>query len=111
MYNFAILDNSEMDSKRIKDKIDEIYPDQFEYHCDIYLDADNFSYSKYYDAIFLDIEMPQKNGFDIANLINQIYSTKIIFMTRHDNLVTSTFDYKPFHFTKKTILMKVLNMF
>ncbi|WP_270639981.1 LytR/AlgR family response regulator transcription factor [Longibaculum muris] len=101
MYNFAILDNSEMDSKRIKDKIDEIYPDQFEYHCDIYLDADNFSYSKYYDAIFLDIEMPQKNGFDIANLINQIYSTKIIFMTRHDNLVTSTFDYKPFHFIQK----------
>ncbi len=25
MYNFAIIDNSEMNSKRIKDKIDEMY--------------------------------------------------------------------------------------
>ncbi|MFR7590758.1 MAG: LytR/AlgR family response regulator transcription factor [Longibaculum sp.] len=101
MYNFAIIDNSEMDSKRIKDKIDEMFSNNFDYHCDIYLDIENFSYSKYYDAIFLDIEMPQKNGFDIANHINQIYSTKIIFMTRHDNLVTSTFDYRPFHFIQK----------
>lgn len=99
MYNFAIIDNSSIDIDNMKNRIDAYFLDKFEYHCDIFLDAADFSNEKHYDAIFLDIEMPNINGFELAKSIN--YTTKVIFMTRHDNLVTLTFDYKPFHFIQK----------
>ena len=107
MYNFAIIDNSSTDIKIMKNKIDSTFLDTLKYRCDTYLDSQEFPYDKYYDVIFLDIEMPNVNGFELAKKIN--YSTKIIFMTHHDNLVTLTFDYKPFHFIEKNNFEKSSN--
>lgn len=55
-----------------------------------------------YDAIFLDIRMPDINGFEIAATLREIScKTFIIFVTTESELVFSSFDFQPFHFVRK----------
>ena len=60
-------------------------------------------YSKQpFDVIFLDIRMPDMNGFDIAARLRDISSkTFIIFITTDSGLVFNAFDFQPFHFIRK----------
>ncbi len=55
------------------------------------------------DAVFLDIDMPNINGMDIAGIIKkENIDTSIIFVTCHDMLVYDTFQYSPFAFIRKS---------
>lgn len=67
-----------------------------------------------YDVLLLDIDMPDKTGFDIAQAIRQnSIKTFIIFVTAKTDLVYSSFEYQPFDFIRKNMgnleaeLMKV----
>lgn len=53
-----------------------------------------------FDVVFLDIDMPEINGFDIAEKIK----TLIIFVTSHDELVYSSLKFRPFRFIRKSHL-------
>ena len=55
------------------------------------------------DILFLDIDMPNLNGFEVAKVICKEYShIKIIFMSAYDNFVYSTFNYSPFAYLRKS---------
>ncbi len=55
-----------------------------------------------YDVLLLDIDMPDKTGFDIAQAIRQnSIKTFIIFITVKTDLVYSSFEYQPFDFIRK----------
>lgn len=55
------------------------------------------------DILFLDIDMPQINGMDIAKYVQEnALPTLIIFVTEHDALVYDTFRYRPFGFIRKS---------
>ena len=56
------------------------------------------------DAIFLDIDMPDVNGFEIAQKINETGNTFIIFVTSYDELVYSSIKFRPFRFIRKSRL-------
>ena len=56
------------------------------------------------DVAFLDIDMPAVNGFDIAEQINRMGETLIIFVTMHDELVYSSIKFRPFWFVRKSHL-------
>ena len=56
------------------------------------------------DAVFLDIDMPAVNGFDIAEQINRMGESLIIFVTMHDELVYSSIKFRPFRFIRKSHL-------
>ncbi|WP_028042646.1 LytR/AlgR family response regulator transcription factor [Candidatus Stoquefichus massiliensis] len=103
MFKFAIIDNHQSDIDRMIEKIHQLYFNKHNivYKCDSYLGCKDFPYNIYYDAIFLDIEMPEISGFEFAEKINKEYNSKIIFMTNHRTLVLSTFDYQPFQFIQK----------
>lgn len=59
----------------------------------------------YADAFFLDIDMPDTNGFDVAKEIRKHSSkAKIIFVTIHDEMVYKSFEYAPFRFIRKSYL-------
>lgn len=60
-----------------------------------------------YDVIFLDIDMPQTGGFEVAEQVNTLNpngDTLIVFVTSHDELVYSSFKFRPFRFIRKAYL-------
>ena len=61
-----------------------------------------------YDAVFLDIDMPQVNGFDIAEEMNRKGNSFLIFVTMHDELVYSSIRFQPFRFIRKSHLEEEL---
>lgn len=62
------------------------------------------------DIIFLDIDMPEINGFNIAKKISENHKdTIVIFVTSHDNYVFSSLRYRPFRFIRKTYISQELN--
>lgn len=61
------------------------------------------------DILFLDINMPTKTGFDLAEKLNQQYpDTMIIFVSAYENFVYSSFEYNPFRFLRKSHLEEEL---
>lgn len=55
-----------------------------------------------FDIIFLDILMPDKNGFDVAKDVRAISDkTLLLFVTSQDELVYDSFNYHPFYFLRK----------
>ena len=55
-----------------------------------------------FDIIFLDILMPDYNGFDVAKEVRAISDkTLLLFVTSQDELVYDSFDYHPFYFLRK----------
>lgn len=59
-----------------------------------------------YNAVFLDIDMPDISGFDVAEQINN--DTLIVFVTTHDELVYSSLKFRPFRFIRKAYLEEEL---
>ncbi len=56
-----------------------------------------------FEVIFLDIKMPDIDGFEVANNIRRgSDNTQIIFVTTEDGLVYDSFNYQPFWFVPKT---------
>ncbi len=55
-----------------------------------------------FDVVFLDIDMPEMSGFDVAEKISDNKRTLIIFVTTHDELVFSSLKFQPFRFIRKS---------
>lgn len=52
--------------------------------------------------VFLDIEMPDTDGFSVAEYIHNAYpKIKVVFLTGHVELGAKSFDYEPFDFLGK----------
>lgn len=55
-----------------------------------------------FDVVFLDIKMPDMNGFQVAEKIREVSDkTVIIFVTTEDALVYDSFSFQPFDFIPK----------
>ena len=59
-----------------------------------------------FDLIFLDIEMEEMSGIEVATYIRQVekdYMTKIVFVTGKDGYERQLFDVQPFNFIPKPV--------
>lgn len=54
-----------------------------------------------FDAVFLDIDMPETDGMEIAVYVNQNHPMPILFLTAHNELVYSSIQFHPFRFIRK----------
>ncbi len=62
------------------------------------------------DVVFLDIDMPDMNGLDIASKMSELpCSPLLIFITSHDELVYDSLKFHPFGFVRKNYLKEELN--
>lgn len=61
------------------------------------------------DVCIIDLNMKEMNGFQVARIISSVYpDTKIVFCTKHNNLVFETFKYDVFCFVRKDHLLEDL---
>ena len=68
------------------------------------------------EMAFVDIEMPDTDGFSVAEFIRSAYPRiRVVFLTGHVELGAKSFDYEPFDFLGKPIdvmrLRKTLNRY
>jgi DNA-binding LytR/AlgR family response regulator len=55
------------------------------------------------DIIFLDIEMPEINGFKVARQLDAVRQTSLlVFMSSYDEFILGSFEYEPFRFIQKS---------
>ena len=79
---------------------------------DTYIDADLFCdtiFDKKYQALFLDLDMPKKSGFDISQSLRELgNNTPIVYITNRDDLMQKAFQYKVLGFVRKDKLQEEL---
>lgn len=105
MFKFAVIDDNKEDRNCLIKEIHE-YANyhNIQVYIDEYENAESYDFSKIYDSIFLDIDMPGKQGTTLAREIHKIINTKIIFVTSFDQYLYSTLDAGAFHFIHKSNL-------
>ncbi len=100
--NIAVCDDEPIICEGIRKKILEIKTD---YQVDIYnTGAEIVSADKRYDLIFLDIEMPGKDGMIIAKELREKgYKGNIVFLTSHTEFMPEAFKVRAFRFLEKPV--------
>lgn len=62
-------------------------------------------HKKKFDLVFLDLEMPEVHGFELAKwLYMQNPEVKLVFVSHYENMVFDTYDYMPLWFVRKSCL-------
>lgn len=107
MIRIAVVDDEEIILGALCEKISEIFNHyKAEYEMFSFLRGKDLIRScseKNYDLIFLDIDMPDITGIDIAKKIRQRnIPTEIIFVTNKDEMVYESLKYVPFRFIRKS---------
>lgn len=100
--NIAICDDDNTIIEDIKNKL-------LAYRNDYQIDSFNsgielLKSQTQYDLIFLDIEMPEINGMDVALKLRKInFKGHLVFLTSHTEFMPDAFKVKAFRFLKKPI--------
>lgn len=104
----AVCDDDRNFSERMKLLIEQYFTEQsVEINAAVFNSgADYLSDNTDYNAVFLDIDMPDMGGFEIAEQLSE--DTLIVFVTTHDELVYSSLKFRPFRFIRKTYLEEEL---
>lgn len=106
MLRIAICD----DDKWFVARLSELVNNEFKKHTSDKLEIEKYvsselmlthHKSKPFEVIFLDIDMPNMNGFDVAANISY-NDSYIIFVTNHPELVYDSFNFRPLNFIPKS---------
>lgn len=106
MLKIAICD----DNGKFLEHIHQLISDEFAVHTKDFLITDYSvgellflrHISEPYDVIFLDIDMPNMTGFDLAAKLQEINKkTCVIFVSNHSELVFDSFYFQPLNFIIK----------
>lgn len=98
------------DEKNDLDNIANIIKDFFAADCEIskYKDAESLledSHKQFFDVLFLDIDLPDMNGMQLAERIrDENEYVKIIFITNREDCVYKGYKYNAFRFIAKNSL-------
>ena len=106
MIHIAICDDEEVFVEKIRSEaraVLETQDEDFEIFC--YTDGNKLlaDYEvKKFDLVLLDIDMPDVDGFEVAEKLNiKSDEIKIAFISSYENLVFKSFRLKPFRFIRK----------
>jgi len=103
---FYICDDNNNFADTIKKEIESIIHGTREYETTVFgsgTELLNQFDTQFADVVFLDIDMPQMNGFEVASFLqNRKENILIIFVTSHDDKVYQSYEYHPFWFIRKS---------
>lgn len=112
--NFLIVDDTLEHAQHLKKDLTNF----FEEKCDklhihiVHKDFQNIDLSKPFDFVFLDIDLPELNGFMLAKKIKAIDpKTNIVFVSAKSNLVHESLFIQPFFFIRKSDYSKDIQTF
>lgn len=111
-----ILDDEQISLEHSKAAIASFIPEQNIYGVSSAVEAMRVLEYHPVEMAFVDIEMPDTDGFSVAEFIRSTYpQVKVVFLTGHVELGAKSFDYEPFDFLGKPInvmrLRKTLNRY
>lgn len=103
----AICDDSNIILEYMSEKIKDIFNEQ---KCSVVIEKFNNGKdliknltNEFFDVIFLDIDMPNLNGFDVARKIqSSAISINIIFISNLEGSVYESLKFRPFRFIRKS---------
>lgn len=102
MYTLLVIDDNKNDLNILNKALTNLLlKEDISFRIDCYDNIHNVDYDKDYDVVFLDIDMPEKSGFELAKHFQQSF---LIFITNRDDLVFDSFEYHPFAFIRKFLL-------
>lgn len=109
--NIVIIDDDKDFIKYFSSKVKSLARNIFDtYSIESYINCETLLEKKY-DIYFLDIDLIQTNGIDIAKTIKKNHpSAKIIFTTSRSELIFNAITIQPFYFIRKTSLDKDLTI-
>lgn len=110
MVTIAVCDDNPQFARLLTEKIKDVcafkIPER--YRCQVAVEMQSseavleFIRENTINILFLDIDMPGMNGFELAEKINRLRpDTIIIFVSSHESFVFSSFEYNPFRFLRK----------
>ncbi len=109
MMKIAICDDNQPMLDFLNSKIDDLLTENgLAHEINIFSSGKDFlkiHTERPFDVVFLDIVMPEPNGFEAAKQVRKISrDTYIIFITTESSLVYESFDFQPFYFIPKSKL-------
>lgn len=116
MIVFAICDDDMTFAKIMTNHLRKLFvslPDEIECNTRTFFSASqvlNYIEQSPIHILFLDIDMPGKNGFELAEILQKKSpSTIIVFVSAYDSYVYDSFKFNPFCFLRKTHLKEELD--
>lgn len=113
MLNIAICDDDLIFASKVETLLLQISHDRFiEMSIDVYSDGielwNEISSGKTYELLYLDIEMINLNGIDVAKKIrDRNIDSIIIYISGYDNYFIDLFEVEPFRFIRKPVNEKI----
>ncbi len=99
-----LLDDEKLSLEHSRDAIASFIPEQNIYCAGGAVEAMRILEYHPVELAFLDIEMPDTDGFSVAEYVHATYpQVKIVFLTGHVELGAKSFDYAPFDFLGKPV--------
>jgi DNA-binding LytR/AlgR family response regulator len=113
MIKIAVVDDEEIFCNKLQQGINEFLKNR-KVQCQISMFTHPIKFlkehnQKPFDLIYLDIDMPDKNGIELAADIRKNKTdTHLIFVSSHSHFVFDTFQYAPYRFIRKEKLVQEL---
>jgi len=110
MLRIAICDDNKQFCANVKAFCVSFFGNSTDYELHVFNDGMQLlKCTQAYDILFLDIEMPSMDGFEVAEEVNIRYSdTRIVFLTSHAEMMQKAFKVKAFRYLVKPINKKEL---
>lgn len=109
MYKIAIIEDDIFELNQMYETLKQYcQQNNLEIQIDKYSDSTQFLFDIKYDALFLDIIMPNIDGITLAKKILRHYEPLFIFITHKSSLMLDTFSVHAYNFIPKTNLEKRL---
>lgn len=104
MINVLIVDDERHSQETIEMYLEKYFPDKFQItsKCDSVDDALIVLQNKPIDLVFLDVQMPQKSGFDFLEMVNK-RTFEVVFITAHRDYAVDAFQHAAFDYLLKPV--------